>query len=383
MESVKKIPAQLINALSLISFYSLAILWPLGDNLILFATTGSGIVLSVFLCMRAITKRRSADLSLVYLALILSVAAVAVIFFHLEKFNLYAVNSIAAAGLVFAFGSISSIHVRIPLYAYIGIFWWLFLNSIDVDESIIGIGQNGITLHILVLYILYFFRFIYPMVASISPLVAYENYAFAAMLFTISVWSQGRAATVTALVILCVASLILMGDFAGKRRYWVALATLLIVFSNYLSPPLMGDRPYSAVDRISFSGLSDIRWKVWEDYFQTLSPESLVMGNRDSNCHKILQGYSRGNCNLHSSYLRAHQVYGLFGVLAICLAIFGCFKWLARRGEWFSMLIVFALLARVATDELFFIYPHLFALFVVFSKVAEGVHSEGYTRGNK
>lgn len=370
----KKIPAQLINAVGLISFYSLAILWPLGNNLIYIATTASGIVLSAFLCIRAITKRSSAELSLIYLALMLSAAATAVILFWGEKFNLYVVNSIAAVGLVFAFGLIRSIHARIPLYAFIGIFWWLIFDSIDVDESIIGVGQNGITLHILVLYILYFFRFLYPMAASISRVVMYENYAFAAMLFTISVWSQGRAATIAALIVLCVASLILMDDFAGRKKYWVVLATLLIVFFNYLSPPLMGERPYSSVDRIALSGFSDIRYKVWADYFQTLSPESLLMGNRDSNCHMILQGYSRENCNVHSSYLRAHQAYGLFGVLAISLAIFWCFRRLARRGEWFAMLIVSVLLARVATDEIFFIYPYLFALFVVFTKVAERGH---------
>lgn len=183
--------------------------------------------------------------------------------------------------------------MRIPLYIPIGFLGGLVFWEIELDESIIAIGQNGITLHVLVLYVVYFFRTPYPMEVSGLRVVKYENHVFAAALFTLAVWSQGRAAAATALVILCAASLILMGEFADRKKYWVVLASLLIVFFNYSSPPLMGEESYSALDRMALNGVSDIRYKVWADYFQTLTLESLVMGNRDSNCHNILQGYSR------------------------------------------------------------------------------------------
>lgn len=374
-QSIKDFSAKLIGASALVAFYSLATLWPLGNKSTIFATTALGVIFFVLLCVRGSTKNDPAKLPMIYLALMLSLSAAIVIIFHKEKFSFYAVNALAAAGLVLAFDLIRPIHARIPLYIFIAVFGWLIFAGVDLDESIIAIGQNGVTLHVLILYVVYFFRALYRLEVSGSRVVKYENYVFAAALFTLAVWSQGRAATVTALIILCVAAFILMGEFAGKQKCWVVLATLLIVLLNYFSPPLMGERPYSAIDRIALNGASDVRYEVWVDYFQTLTPESLVMGNRDSNCHNILQGYSRENCNVHSSYLRAHQAYGLLGVFVIFLTIFWCFRGLAQRGEWFAMAIVLALLARVATDEAFFISPYLFALFFISTRVTDNVQS--------
>lgn len=375
METVKKISTQLISAGALVAFYSLAIFWPLGNKSTIFATAALGVLFFLFLCVRISKKNDPAKLGVISVALTLSLSAAMVIIFHQEKFSFYAVNALVSAGLILAFDLIKPIHARIPLYVAIGVWGRLFFGGIDLDESIVAIGQNGITLHVLVLYVVYFFRVLYPMDGSGSRVVKYENYVFVAALFTLAVWSQGRAATVTALIILCVAAFILMGEFAGKQKYWVVLASLLVVLFNYFSPPLMGERPYSALDRMALNGVSDVRYKLWADYFQTITPESLVMGNRDSNCHNILQGYTRENCNVHSSYLRAHQVYGLSGVFVIFLTIFWCFRWVARRGEWFVMPVVLALLARVATDEAFFTGPYLFALFFIYTRVTGSVQS--------
>jgi hypothetical protein len=377
MEGIKLFSAQLISAGALVAFYSVAILWPLGNKSTIFATAAFGVLFLVYLCVRVSAKKDPTRRAVICLALTISLSAATVIIFHQERFSLYAVNALASAGLVLVVDLIRPIHVTIPLYVFIVVLGGLVFWEIDLDESIITIGQNGITLHVLVLYVVYFFRMLYPMEASGSRVLKYENYFFAAALFTLAVWSQGRAATVTALMILCVAAFILMGEFSGKKNYWVVLASLLVVFSNYFAPPLMGERPYSAIDRMVLNGGSDIRYEVWADYFQTLTPESLVMGNRDSNCHNIIQGYSRENCNVHSSYLRAHQVYGVSGIFVILLTIFCCFRWLAQRGEWFVMPIVLALLARVATDEAFFTGPYLFALFFIYTRVTDGVRSRG------
>lgn len=377
VEGIKLYAAQLISACALVAFYCFEILWPLGHRSTIFATSAFGALFFVYLCVRVSAKKDPTMRAVMCLSLTLSLLAATVIIFHKERFGLYAVNALASAGLVLVVHLIRPIHVRIPLYVFIVVFGGLVFWEIDVDESIIVIGQNGITLHVLVLYVVYFFRMLYPMEASGSRVLKYENYFFVAALFTLAVWSQGRAATVTALMILCVAAFILMGEFSGKKKYWVVIASLLIVFLNYVAPPLMGERPYSAIDRMVLNGGSDIRYEVWADYFQTLAPDSLVMGNRDSNCHNILSGYSRENCNVHSSYLRAHQVYGVSGLFVIFLTIFWCFRWLAQRGDWFVMPIVLALLARVATDEGFFTGPSLFALFLIYMRVTDGVQSRG------
>lgn len=380
-KSIKDFSGQLIGASALVAFYCFAILWPLGSRSIIFITTALGSLFFVCLCVCVWVSAKNylVRLSIIGLALILALSAVMVIIFHQSSFSFDVLNALVAAGLVFVIYLIKPIHVRIPLYVFIGIFLGLVFWEIDLDESIIAIGQNGITLHFLVLYVVYFFRTLYPMSVSGLRVVKYENYVFAVALFMLAVWSQGRAAALTSLIVLCAASLILMSEFAGRKKYWVVLASLLVVFFNYSSPPLMGERPYSALDRLELNGVSDIRYKLWLDYFETLTPESVVMGNRDSNCHNILQGYGPENCNVHSSYLRAHQVYGLSGIFVISLIILWCFRLFAQRGEWFVMLIILALLARVATDEAFFTSPYLCAFLFIYAKVMNRVQLRGST----
>lgn len=374
-ERNKKNLAQLINASALAAFYSFAILWPLNIRSLQLATVLLGVIICVCLCVQPSTKNHPLRPPIIYLALMLSLSAVVVIVYSQAKFSSYAVNSLAAVGLVFAVHLIRPIHTRVPLYVAISVIGWLVYWRVDIDESIIAIGQNGITLHVMVFYVIYFFRMLYPLGDKVSRFVKYENCVFAALLFTLSVWSQGRASTVVALVILVVAAFILVNEFSGMKKLGVVLASLLIVVFNYFSPPLMGERSYNvgSLYRIEMAGFSDVRYKVWADYFQTLTPESLVTGNRDSNCHTMLPGYTRENCNVHSSYLRAHQVYGLFGVFIILLIVFWCFRRFAQSGEWYAMTIFSALLLRVATDEAFFISPYIFALLFIYAKATDGV----------
>lgn len=373
---------QLRDAFSLVAVYSLAVLWPLGNGAIYLTTIALGILFFVF-CFSVHPKKNLTNSSLIYLTLPLTLSAFMVVVFFQDKPNLYLVNPVASAGLVIALGFVKPIHMGISLWILLAAFGLFLLGNVDVDESIVRIGQNGLTLHFFVLFVVYFFQAHYPVRVPSSTVKKYENYVLAATLFTIAVWSQGRAATVTALICLCAASLVLMRDFSGEKKYWVVLATLFIVSFNYLSPPLMGERPYSAIDRIALNGFSDIRYKVWADYFQTLHLEGVLMGNRHSNCHNILQGYQLGNCNVHSSYLRAHQAYGLLGIFTILAVIFWCLKSLVQQDEWPAVFVVFALLLRVATDESFFTSPYLFALIFICAKVSQREHFGKELGGSK
>ncbi|PQA84830.1 hypothetical protein C5F52_02170 [Limnohabitans sp. TS-CS-82] len=319
--------------------------------------------------MQSSLRNSPVKLRISLFAMAISVSAFVVIFYYREKFNFYATNALASAGLVYALYLIKLNHIRFLLYLIISLWCGLVLWKIDLDQTIISIGQNGITLHFLILYVVYFFRVHFPLRDTRTLLFRIENYLFAAVLFTLAVWSQGRSAAGAALIVLCVATCILMGEFDRKRKYWVIAVSLAIVFFNYYSPVLMGERSYSAIDRVAISGVSDVRFTLWVDYFKSLTPEGLFMGNRDSNCHNILVGYSRENCNIHSSYLRAHQAYGLSGVVMIVVILFLCFRRLLKLREWFAIFICMALLARVATDEAFFTTPYLAVVFFVYSKV--------------
>lgn len=361
--------AQAINLLALVAIYSLAILWLVSNRVTLFVLTSAGLCLFLLIQMQSPLRNGSVKRRISLLAMAISVSAFIVIFYYGEKFNFYAINALASAGLVYALYLIKSNHIRFFLYFIISLWCGLVLWKIDLDQTMISIGQNGITLHFLILYVIYFFRIHFPLQDTRTLFLKVENYLFAVVLFTLAVWSQGRAAAGTALIVLCVATIILMGEFDQKRKYWVIAVSLAIVFFNYYSPVLMGERSYSAIDRVVISGVSDVRFALWVDYFRSLTTEGLFMGNRDSNCHNILVGYSRENCNIHSSYLRAHQAYGLSGLVMIVGILFLCFRQLLKLKKWFAIFICMALLARVATDEAFFTTPYLTVVFFIYSKI--------------
>ena len=106
---------------------SIAILWPLGNKSTIFSTAAFGVILYVFLCARGSTKNDPAKLRMNYIASMLSLSAAMVIIFHEEKFSLYAINALAAAGLVLAINLIKPIHTRIPLYVTFGVLGWRWL----------------------------------------------------------------------------------------------------------------------------------------------------------------------------------------------------------------------------------------------------------------
>lgn len=382
VKCIKVHQAQAMNLLALVAIYSLAILWLVSNRVTLYVLTSTGLCFFLLIQMQSSLRNSPVKLRISLFAMVISVSAFIVIFYYREKFNFYATNALASAGLVYALYVIKSIHIKFFLYLIISLWCGLVFWKIDLDQTIISIGQNGITLHFLILYVVYFFRIHFPLQDARTLLLKVENYLFAAVLFTLAVWSQGRAAAGTALIVLCAATFILMGEFDRKRKYWVIVVSLAIVFFNYYSPVLMGERSYSAIDRVAISGVSDVRFTLWLDYFKSLTPEGVFMGNRDSNCHNILVGYSPENCNIHSSYLRAHQAYGLSGVVMIAGVLFLCFSRLLKLREWFAIFICMALLARVATDEAFFTTPYLVVVFFIYSKVM-GDYSGADSRSGK
>jgi hypothetical protein len=382
VKSMKVYQAQAMNLLALVAIYSFAMIWLVSNRVTLFVLTSTGLCFFLLIQMQSALRNNPVKLRISLFAMALSVSAFIVIFYYREKFNFYAINALASAGLVYALYQIKPNHIRFFLYFIISLWCWLVWWKIDLDLTIISIGQNGITLHFLILYVVYFFRIHFPLQDARTLLLKFENYLFASALFTLAVWSQGRAAAGTGLIVLCVATFILMREFDRKRKCWVIAVSLAIVFFNYYSPVLMGERSYSAIDRVAISGVSDVRFALWADYFRSLTPEGLFMGNRDSNCHNILVGYSRENCNIHSSYLRAHQAYGLTGLVMIVGILFLCFRRLLQLKEWFAVFICMALLVRVATDEAFFSTPYLVVVFFIYSKVM-GHYSSADSRSGK
>ncbi len=358
-------PEDIAVFLGVISFYCLFILWPLDSKLSFFLVTGLGILLVsiLFFCEKNSITKQPFEIRLYYLSAILSLSAIGVILFYQERITLDAVNPIASLGLLYGVSMMHRNHMRAALYIVLIFSGGGALCGIDVDQSVIVIGQNGLTLHILVLYVLYFFRFLCSEQAGRWTLC--ENFGIAALILTISVWSQGRAATITSFVILGVAALMLMQAVQLREKAFIFSIAILIFALQYFSPLLMGQRTASGVDRIVMGGVFDVRYAIWADYFQTLSPNGILMGNRESNCHKILLSYTRQNCNVHSSYLRAHQVYGLVGCSVIALTILSIFVWLWRNKKRSAAVVFFAVLLRVSTDEAFFTYSYLFVLFFV------------------
>ena len=358
--------------LALILVYSFAILWLFSDRYAMFVLTGTGLCLFGLMHMQSSLRNSPLKLHVSLFATAISASASVVIIYYGDQFNFYAINALSSAGLAYALHRIFPSHIRFFLYFITSTWCGLVLLKIDLDQTSISIGQNGITLHFLVIYVVYFFKMHFPLREARTLLLSFENYFFSAVLFTFAVWSQGRAAAGTALIVLWVATIILMGKFDWKGKCWIIALSFAIVFINYYSPPLMGERSYSAIDRVIIAGVSDIRFTLWADYLGSLTPQGIFMGNRDSNCHNILVGYTRENCNMHSSYLRAHQAYGLSGVAMIAGILFLCYRRLLKLKEWIAIFICMSLLARVATDEAFFTTPYLAAVFFVYSRVKGG-----------
>lgn len=355
---------------SIAALYVLALGLPISSDLPYHFATGIGALIFAAFWLQGSDRRDPNARMAVALALSICISALLVIFYHQDRFSLYAINPVAATGLAICLISVNIIHVRIVMYCLYGIIGMIIAAGIDIDNSVISIGQNGITLHLLVIYTVYFFVAIHTQARTHTNAILSENYFFAACLFTVAVWSQGRAATLTAFAVFCSATFILLKGPTTNKALVVILSAFIILM-NYCSPPLMGDRPYSSVDRIAMAGIQDVRFSLWLDYFKTITLEASFFGNRDSNCHLILTGYNQGNCNIHNSYLRAHQVYGLLGSLVFVLALAYCIRRFIAQRAWCSGVIFVALLARIATDESFFTHIYLFALIVIFLSVSK------------
>jgi len=332
--------------------------------------TAVGLLLFVDEYLRNRGSRKSAETRLEMFGLVVLCSALVVLIYYGEKLNLEALNPIACLGLAYACLYIRRRHVRLALYFVLGLVCLVAFQKDDIDNSIIIVGQNGMMLHVQTLYVVYYFVVHNRKTENISKWTFFENYFVVSLMFTLSVWSQSRAATLVSLLLLFGAAVIWMKELQGRGQLLVFVFTIFIVWMNYYAPILMADRPYSAIDRIGFAGISDIRYAVWIDYFQTLEPVGVLLGNRNSNCHQILEGYSQGWCNVHNSYLRAHQVYGFVGSSTILVVCWFSLLGLWNKGRKFASFVFLLILLRAATDEHFFVQSNLFIVgFVYFESM--------------
>lgn len=303
---------------------------------------------------------------LLALVLMIFISGVISSIYHGDRLNLEVLNPIACLGLLYASERIGQSHFRFSLVAVLGVIFILMQLGIDIDESVIVVGQNGLTLHMLVLYAAYFFKNYRESLSVLSRGAAWENYCIVSVMFSVSVWSQSRAATIVSFILLCAAAWMVALGAQWSRRLLIFVVTFFVVWVNYSAPMLMGKRPYSGIDRIGFSSSSEIRYRVWADYFQTLSPARALLGNRASNCHRILQGYTQDWCNVHNSYLRAHQVYGFFGIFAISMVASISFLGLWHKRDIYAAIVFFLILLRVMADEHFFTHSCFFLSLIIF-----------------
>lgn len=353
--------------LSLLAYYAFALLLPIAPMPVWFFLTGAGAYLFIIEYLKRKTTHAVGEIFyLQVLAMVMFISAVAVLIYNGDKLNLEALNPIASIGMLHACERINPRHVKYSLFAFLALVCIVMLLGIDIDESIIVIGQNGAMLHMLTLYAAYYFKTLHEEPSVTQRSVAWEKYCVVVIMFTVSVWSQSRAATVVALILLLSVVWLLAMRVQGRDRFVIFGATLIVIGFNCYTPILMGDRSYSGIDRLGFSSFVEARYVVWIDYFQTLNPVSILLGNRENNCHLILSNYTQEWCNVHNSYLRAHQVYGIFGVIVIFVIISSSFVRFVRAGEKYSSIVLILIIMRIMTDEHFFTHSNLFLFYFIY-----------------
>lgn len=357
-----------IRVLSLIHYSIFAFFWPLSGTPAWYGLTALGMFMLIVAYSEPALRADRAWRAVSLLAAALFVSATVTMLHHGDRMNLEVLNPVACVGLLYAYCHVDRQYVRGFLYAWLGWLLLTMISKVDIDDSFILIGQNGAMLHLLILYVGYLFAFAYRRPATASRAFVIENFCIVSLQFTLAVWSQSRAATIVASLLLCLGAWLLFTRVGRVGKVLTVFATLAVYGANYSVPPSMGERAYSGIDRVALAGVSDVRYSVWRDYYQTMDVKDLFLGNRQTNCHLILKGYTEKWCNIHNSYLRAHQVYGLIGVLAVSMAMIFAFRKFIQTRDGFIAIVLLMLLIRVMSDEHLFTTASLFMIYFVLLK---------------
>lgn len=280
-------------------FYVFVFFIPFFERVTFVGLTFIGLLLARLLFCQRILKKKSFVLFAVALSLTIAVVEI----HNIGRLTLLVLIPFVTWGMLLVFVYVDQRHVRASMVVMLIGCSFVAMAGLPLETLNIVIGQNGLTLHFLAIYVVYFIRVVW---GGRNIRVRFENYLVAALLFTISVWSQGRSATIVASLIMCGALWMLFPLLRGVKRAGLFLLTLVVVGVNVYSPMYMAESTVSGLSRIAWTSNQDIRFRLWLDYISTMNFQGILYGNLNSNCRSIINDYSNSICNIHNSYLRVH-----------------------------------------------------------------------------
>lgn len=348
-------------------FYIFVFFIPFFERVTFVGLTFVGLLLAWFLFRQKILKKKS--FALFSVALSLTIAAVEI--HNIGRVTVLALIPFVAWGMMLVFVYVDQRHVQASMVVVLIGCSFVAMAEQPLNAVSIMIGQNGLTLHLLAIYVVYFVRVVW---SGRSIRIKFENYLVTALIFTISVWSQGRSATIVASLVMCGAFCMLFPLLGGFKRAGLFLLTLAVVGVNVYSPVYMAESVVSGLSRIAWTSDRDIRFRLWFDYVFTLDFQGILFGNLNSNCRLILGDYSNSICNIHNSYIHVHQAVGIAGLVALTGAILVIFRRLISNFDIGFLMVVVSVLLRVATEEYFFVTIYLAVFYLIF--LASGMLQE-------
>lgn len=252
-------------------------------------------------------------------------------------FDIFTLFSHVGFALVFLKSKYSEIVISLLFYM-ISIYFFIKLLFGTNPNEIIIYSENIIIFIFLALSISYYFiRYINKREIILHP---------ALIVCIASFITMGRSGIITSILLLI---LIINYKFNWKFKY----IFFLILPISFLSNSFINNIQlfmYQISTRFGTrSPIEDnVRFNIWSDYFNQLTPERFIWG-----FDKSLDYSFYGHNQPHNSFLSGQQILGITMLLIILLLIFTIIKLYSEK-QHFPLILLIILLIRSSTDMVLF-----------------------------
>ncbi len=149
-------------------------------------------------------------------------------------------------------------------------------------------------------------------------------------------------------------SLVIQGSFFRAT----VLLSLLIFLLKYYWDDIVLFYEFSSFNE---HGLESSRYAIWKSYFDNLDLASFLFGVETTNL-PVIGSYGG---NPHNSFINLHRRLGLLAFIAFVIISVRGFKKYFECGEYYIILLLVLIYARIFFDSDFFIGPYDFVIYTI------------------
>lgn len=248
----------------------------------------------------------------------------------------------------FLFNKINTIYMKIA-HVYIAIF--CILNIRDFEEvPFESASINTVSIIVIIL------------ASTINFIELYRSQNVSIIPAVVSVvaciYSDSRNGFITSLIYLCFIFVLTWHNTTKYQRFILFAIVLYSIYFIIINISFILD--LNIFYRFDYRGM-DLNYRdiLWQGYFDKIDISSFFLGVNYNDVPEIVS-FSE-NRNPHSSFIQAHNKFGVFGLVLLICMLFLVLKMIKNR-QFAIFAIVVAVMFRSITDSVFFV--NLFDYFI-------------------